>query len=40
MAKTFVHEIIIDFSLNNSNIHFIFDKKKHVDNKKDVIFLI
>lgn len=27
MAKTFVHEIIIDFSLNNSNIHFIFDKK-------------
>lgn len=28
MAKTFVHEMIIDFSLNNSNIHFIFDKKK------------
>lgn len=27
MAKTFVHEIIIDFSLNNSNINFIFDKK-------------
>lgn len=27
MAKTFVHEIIIDFSLNNSNIHFIFDQK-------------
>lgn len=34
MAKTFVHEIIIDFSLNNSNIHFICDQKKHVDNKK------
>lgn len=40
MVKIFVYEIIIDFFLNNSNIYFIFDKKKYVDNKKDVIFLI
>lgn len=30
MAKTIIHEMIIDFSLDNSNIHFIFDKKKNM----------
>lgn len=38
MVKIFVYEIIIDFFLNNSNIYFIFDKKKYVDNKKKMLY--
>lgn len=38
MVKIIIYEMIIDFFLNNSNIYFIFDKKKYVDNKKKMLY--